>query len=81
MTVIVKHRETGDRYVVVGTGFGMFRAVKPNWLLGNFAADSQSGSKSLVAVCNAEGEIGWINSSDLQVVSIDGDAPSIVLHE
>ena len=79
MAVIVKHRETGERYVLVGTGFGAYKATKPNWFFGNLMADEQSGELSVVAVCNAEGGIGWFQSNELLVVSIDGEAPDIVL--
>ena len=39
MAVIVEHRETGDRFVLVGTGFGAYKATKPNWFFGNLLAD------------------------------------------
>ena len=79
MAVIVKHRETGERYVLVGTGFGAYKATKPNWFFGDLLADEQSGEMSVVAVCKADGGIGWFQSDDLLVVSIDGKALDTVL--
>lgn len=79
MAVIVKHIKSGKSYVVVGTGFGAFKATKPNWFFGNLMSDEQSGELSVVAVCGAEGAIGWIESDALTVVSIDGVTPGDVL--
>jgi len=79
MATIVKHRQTGERYLLLGTGFGAYRATKPNWLFGNLMADEQSGELSVVAVCNAAGEIGWFASGELVVTGIDGRAPAQVL--
>jgi hypothetical protein len=79
VAVIVRHRESGERYVLIGTGFGAYHATKPNWFFGNLVADQKSGEISVVAVCNGEGSIGWFMSSDLSVDSVDGVAPSVVL--
>ena len=65
MAVIVENRESGERYVLVGTGFGAYRATKPNWFFGNLMADEQSGELSVVAVCNAGGNIGWFQSESV----------------
>ena len=79
MAVIVEHRETRSKYVLLGTGFGAFRATKPNWFFGNLVADEQEGEISVVAVTNAEGEIGWFESRDLRVLAIDREPPAAVL--
>lgn len=68
MAVIVKHRETEERHVLVGIGFGAYKATKPNW--------------SLRGRCLPKGCIGGFiqsNSLTLLVVSIVGEAPEIVL--
>ena len=57
MAVIVEHRDTGERYVLLGTGFGAFRASKPNWLLGSLVPDEESGEHSVVAVSTAVGAV------------------------
>ena len=71
MATIVQHVETREQYVLLGTGFGMFQSKKPNWLLGNLAADTEGDECALVCVCNAAGLIGWLDSSEVNVVSVD----------
>jgi len=79
MSVIVEHRETRDQYVLLGTGFGAYLAKKPNWFLGNLSADVESGEVSVVAICDAGGNIGWYNTEELVVVSVDGQSPGEAL--
>ncbi len=75
MATIVEHRTNGERYLLLGTGFGAFKALKPNAFFGNWLADEEAGEYSMIAVSNAVGEIGWFESTDLFVVSIDGQHP------
>ena len=76
MAVIVQHRTSDEKYVLVGTGFGAYKALKPNWFFGNMMADEESGEISVVAVCNADGDIGWFRSNELRIISIDGQDPA-----
>lgn len=46
MAVIVKHRETGERYVLVGTGFAAYKPTKPNWFFGNLMADTRHRARN-----------------------------------
>ena len=71
MAAMVQHVDTHERYVLLGTGFGMFQSKKPNWLLGNYAADTEGGECTLVCVCNSDGLIGWMDSTEVNVVSVD----------
>ena len=34
MAVIVRNKQTEDRYVLLGTGYGSYKALKPNWFFG-----------------------------------------------
>ena len=79
MTTIVRHLESGREYVLVGTGLGMFRAVKPHWFLGDLGKTTEEGVHSCVAAADAEGLIQWFDSDDLVVVSVDGQAPGALL--
>ena len=72
MATIVQHTDTGKQFVLLGAGFGMFQSKKPNWLLGNLAADVEGDECALVCVCNSAGMIGWLDSKEVNVVSVDG---------
>ena len=79
MAVIVKHTESGETYILLGTGFGAYKATRPSLFFGNLVPSEDSGQTTMVAVCNSEGKIGWIHSEELQVVEIDGKEPGEVL--
>ena len=79
MAVIVKHTQSGQNYILLGTGFGAYKATRPSLFFGNLAPTEESGQTTMVAVCNKQGQIGWIHSEELQVVEIDGKKPNELL--
>ena len=72
MATIVQHIETGEQYVLLGAGFGMFQSKKPNWLFGDLVADVEGAERALVCVCDSDGLIGWMDSEEVNVKSVDG---------
>lgn len=73
MATIVRHKKSGKTYLLLGSGFGAFQSKKPNWFFGDLIADTAEGQFAMVCVCNAEGIIGWFESSQLVVDSVDGE--------
>ena len=78
MATVVRH-SSGNRYVLLGTGFGSFQSQKPNWFLGNLAADTNQGVSPMACICDATGTIYWVDSAELQVESVDGKSASDIL--
>ena len=72
MATVVRHTESGRRFVLLGSGFGAFQSKKPNWLLGDLLSDTEEGQYAMVCVCSREGIIGWMESSQVVVESVDG---------
>ena len=72
MATVVKHNKSGEEYVVLGTGYGAYKSSVPHPMFGNWMPDESEGSKSMIAVCNSEGEIGWTTTSQVTVISVDG---------
>lgn len=72
MATIVRHKGTGEKYVLLGSGFGAYQSKKPNWFFGDLIADTDEGQYAMVCVCNLEGKIGWMESSQVVVDSVDG---------
>lgn len=68
MATLVRHRESGARYITLGAGFGRGRSQV-----------GVSESSRMIAVCDAAGKISWQNADDLVVVSVDGQTPSTLL--
>ena len=79
MATIVVHNSTGKKYILVGSGFGAFQSKKPNWLLGDLLADTTEGQHSMSCVCEKNGDLRWVESTYLTVVSIDGESPESLL--
>jgi len=75
MATIVREPRSGGHYILLGAGFGAYKSTHPSMFFGSLAPWEDSGEVSVVAVCDHEGRIGWLNSHELQVVSIDGKAP------
>jgi len=84
MATIATHRESGARYVLLGTGIRTFTPSAP---LADAARRKQGGIEApravpitMVAVCDAEGAIVWYRSEELLIVEIDGQTPAAALH-
>ena len=79
MATIVIHTPTGRRYVLIGAGFGAFQSKKPNWLLGDLMADTTEGQLAMTCVCDKSGDLRWVESAQLTVISVDGVSPTELL--
>ena len=79
MATIVEHTQTGERFILAGTGYGAFQSTRPSLFFGNWVPSEDSGDVAVVAVCNREGLIGWIDSTELLVVEVDGKSPQELL--
>lgn len=83
MAIIVCHKKTNKKYILLGTGFGAFKAVRPSLLGGNFIPHEEEGNIKMVSVCDKNGNINWFYSNNLYVIQVDGINISEykVLHE
>lgn len=79
MATIVEDTRDGGVYVLLGAGFGAYKAMKPNWLLGNLLADEESDELSMIAVCDFKGHVGWLHSGHVRVLRVDGRTPQELL--
>jgi len=81
MAIIVRHKQTGVDYILVGTGFGAYKSSRPDTVLGQLSPVEDYGEMEMVAVCDSEGRLFWARSQDVYVVEVDGQTPSDVLRE
>jgi hypothetical protein len=70
--IIVKNRMKLKKYILLGTGLGAYKAVSPSFFGGNLFPKEEEGTIKTVAVCDANGDIFWFESDELQVVEVDG---------
>lgn len=81
MATIVQSKRNGKKYVLLGTGFGAYKATRPGVFFGNLIPEEEKGQITMVAVCDKEGRIRWTHSDDLTVVDVDGSSPSALLSD
>ena len=82
MTAVAVHRESGTKYVVLGSGVRMFTPTHPIAGSGQRKVGLETPKAvpvTMMAVCDAEGTILWFRSDELLVIEIDGVSPVAVL--
>jgi hypothetical protein len=81
MPVIVRHKESGHKYILVGTGFGKHLSVKESEMFRSPQITGDTDELKMVAVCEDSGDIRWVNSEEIRVVEIDGHTPAELLNQ
>lgn len=79
--VTVKQVESGEKYILLGTGFGAFKATTPSLSFGNLAPPEESSHGAALAVCNGQGQMGGIHPDGFQVIEVDDKPPAESLQE
>ena len=79
MPIVVTHKMTGEAYVLLGAGYGEYKTKLPGVPLGSLTPIEEAGSSPMLAACNANGQIQWLDSKDLYVQLVDGVPPSVAL--
>ncbi|MBS7527761.1 hypothetical protein KHM83_13840 [Fusibacter paucivorans] len=74
MAIIVELKTTKRRFFLLGTGFGMYKATRPSFFGGNLLPNEEEGKAEVVAVCDENGDIFFMDKASLKVISID-DTP------
>ena len=75
MAVIVVHKKTKARFILVGTGYGAYKSHKSHnsW---DFPVDKvEEGKFPLMCICDSKGGIGWVRTSEMEVITVDGKEP------
>lgn len=80
MTTIVKHRRTGNQYILLGIN-GEINQVNPSRLISELFNQEKSELSYSATVCDVQGNIFLADIDDLVVIEIDGIKPSEMLPE
>ncbi len=75
MTTIVRNKETGGSFLLLGGGYGAYQSSTP----GVVGHKISGGELQMVLVTNAAGEVGWFKSTEVEVISVDGVSPAHAL--
>lgn len=71
MATIVRDNLNDKFYVLIGTGFGIAKSSRPGAFVPE-ATTSSSTESGMLAVANSDGDILWLPSFMLSVISVDG---------
>lgn len=74
MSIIVLHEPSNKKYILLGTGFGAYKAQRPSILGGNLFPHEEAGEIPVAAVCDENGVIQWFYTEELKVLEINGYA-------
>lgn len=75
MAIIVENKKTSEKYILLGSGYGLYQSKKPNWFLGDLLADTEQGSTQALCVCDKNGQVFWLSSENAHIISVDGKSP------
>ncbi len=76
MAIKVRVNWSEEHFLLLGTGYGVLTPSQTNAGLMLGMPKEQEGRIEMVAVCDREGAIHWARSRDVDIVEIDGKAPS-----
>ena len=79
MANIVKHLLTGKNYILIGTGFAAYKTANHTHFIANRISKPEEGEITMVAVCDENGHLSWLNSDEIEIVEIDGNLPQNIL--
>ena len=79
MVTKIRRKKTGKTYLLVGTGYGAFKAMAMANTLHAMNPEIDEGELGMVAACDSTGSIHWIDHRDVEVIEVDGLKPSELL--
>ncbi|WP_028553046.1 zinc ribbon domain-containing protein [Paenibacillus sp. UNC451MF] len=74
MATLVRHKESGKTYVLIGTGYGAYKSMLPGVIGGSLFPHEEAAEIPLAALSDRYGNITWMLTRDLQVIKVDGQA-------
>lgn len=72
MAVVVQHKKTLKKFILLGVGYGTYKATRPSFIGGNLFPNEEAGETHVVAVCDKDGNIIWFSPNKLKVIEVDG---------
>ena len=79
MATKVRHRKNGKTFLMLGTGYGAFKAMAMANTFHAMNHEIDEGELGMIAICDSAGQIHWIDHRLVEVVEVDGVAPNQLL--
>lgn len=73
MSVVVIHKDTQEKFVMIGTGYGIMKEENDKYFGQYLLHQDDQKMMHMAAVCDYEGNISWYDTDRLKVVEIDGN--------
>ena len=81
MLAKARWKKNGKVYLFLGVGFGAYKAMAAGNTLQSFSPVEDSQEIGMVALCDADGEIGWVDYTEVEIIEVDGQSPEEFLKE
>jgi hypothetical protein len=72
MATIVIHKDSGKYYVLIGTGYSFYKDSLSSFFGGVLLPTEEKGESMSAAISDEHGVISWVQTSELEVVEING---------
>jgi|GEM_PF-937349 len=72
MAIIVESKTNKKRYVLLGTGLGMYKSSRPSFLGGTLLPTEEKVVSHSIVLCDEAGEIIFVDRSSFRVIEVDG---------
>ena len=79
MAILVRHRESGGRFAVLGANFTMWKSARGSAVFGDLFPVEEEGAARVLVMCDADGVIEFGHADDFVVEAIDGRSPQDLL--
>lgn len=79
MTIIVKHKRTGNEYLLLGINGGGSKTSLPSRFLNDLFTKEEPENPLMVTLCDARGNIFLSQIDEIVVTEIEGKKPSELL--
>lgn len=81
MAIKVRNKRNGKTYLMVGTGYGVFKAMAMANTFHAMNPEIDEGELGMIAACDSQGTIHWIDHRHVEVIELDGVKPCELLGE
>lgn len=79
MAIVVENSKDKKRYIYIGASYSYYKDSRPGAFGGSLFPHEEEGEFSGVLVSNEKGEIMWVDTAEISVISIDGKTPGEIL--
>ena len=73
MAIIVENKETKERFLLAGSGYGLAQSTRPGLFFGNLLPEEMEAQAPMVCLADADGDLAWVVCDQVRIVEVDGE--------